>query len=68
MPTQRTELITAAQLAALLGTTPHLIRKRTRQRIIPAINLRAGLPGRPAYRYDPDRVIARLAQFDTPAR
>lgn len=56
-------LLTAEQLAALLGVTPHWVRKRTRQRTIPAINLRAGQPDartRPLWRYEPERVLAAL--------
>lgn len=63
----RNALLTAAQLAELLGTTPHLVRKRTRQRIIPVVNLRSGLPGRGSYRYDPEKVVAHLARLDTPS-
>ena len=64
MPTQQAEqLITADQLAALLGATPAYIRKRTRQRTIPAVNLRAACPGgdrRPMWRYDAVAVRAHL--------
>lgn len=68
MPTQQTEqLLTADQLALLLGVTPHYVRKRTRQRTIPATNLRAGLPGRAAWRYDAQKVLAHLARLDTPS-
>lgn len=55
-----TSLLTADQLADLLGVTPAWVRKRTRQHAIPAINLRAGEPDaltRPVWRYEPARVI-----------
>lgn len=61
--TPDTRLITADELAKLLGVTPHWIRKRTRQRAIPAINLRAGEPNgvtRPVWRYEPCRVIEAM--------
>lgn len=61
-------LLTAREVAAHLGVTEAYVRKRTRQRTLPAVNIRGGCPDarqRPAWRYDLEQVLAVIEQTPT---
>lgn len=62
---ERIELVDAETMAELLGVTPAYLRKRARQRAIPAVDVRGGkrMTGtsrRARWRFSPHKVVSAL--------